>query len=443
MTDLPSGASPLNPPRILSGAHRRIFAGLVVILVCLGGFGGWAALAPLNGAAIAPGVVGADSRNKTLQHLEGGIIREILVTEGASVEAGQTLLRLDGTRARASLNLIQGQLRSQLALEARLIAERDGSEQIDFADPLLGGEAGEVVALRQAQQALFVARREEIKGQRAILNQRIAELGEEISGLEAQRIAADAQIRLIAEEISSVRPLVEKGLEKKPRLLQLQRSAKALEAERAETIGMAARARQSIGEAQLQIAQLQVSHLSEVVEELGEVQDKIFDLRQKLTAAADNLDRLNIRAPQPGTLVKLHYNTIGGVIPPGQPILEFLPTGDRLVIEARLQPDDIDLVQVGMAAEVRLNAFNQRRTPLLLGRVTYVSADRLEGRTPGDQPFYQARVEVDPQSLALLPGAKLMAGMSAEVIIETGERTAFEYFATPILSSMRRAFRES
>jgi HlyD family type I secretion membrane fusion protein len=439
----PRGVTPFTEIALAQSTRRRVRLGCWIIAAALGGGFVWAAATPLNGAAVAPGVVSADTSNKTVQHLEGGIIREILVTEGSQVAGGQPLIRLDNTQARASFQLVKGKLIADLALEARLLTERDGENRITFPDEL-SADRGEpaVVAAIKGQEAMFEARRKDIEGQTGILQQRIKQLQEEIIGLGAQQVATEQQLRLIQEEEDSTLQLVNKGLTPKPRLLALQRVQQELEGRRGDLVAQAAKARQNIGEAEMQIAQLSIDQKSSVVDDLRDVQSEIFDLRQRALVTADTLDRLTLRAPQPGTVIKLLYHTVGGVIQPGQPILEFLPSEDKLIVEARVRPEDIDGVQVGLPAEVRINAFNQRRTPLILGKVIYVSADRLTAERPNEPPYYQARIEVDPASLAGRPHPKLYAGMGAEVYIQTEARTALDYFLTPVTTTFDRAFRE-
>jgi HlyD family secretion protein/epimerase transport system membrane fusion protein len=440
----------LSPAQIHAGTWRRVRLGAGLLVLLFGAGGLWMATAPLNAAATASGIVSADSQNKTIQHLEGGIIKAILVDEGSKVETGQVLVQLDDTRANASLQLVMGQLWAALALDARLAAERDGAAAIAFAPELLAKQEDPAIAkIIKTQIQIFEARRDSIAGEAAILRQRISEYREEVAGLQAQAVAIERQIVLIHEEIHDISDLVEKGLSPKPRLLALQRSASQLDGQRGQAAAQIARARQNIGELMLQIEQLSAERLNEVVDGLREVEVQIADLQQNRLAAEDTMSRLAIRASQPGTVVRLLFHTVGGVVAPGTPVLEFVPRDDKLIIEARLKPEDIGFVQVGMPAEVRIHAYNQRRLPIILGKVTYVSADRLaEARSAdkadkaGEQAYYLTRVEVDPESLKDLPSAKLYPGMAADVVIETGERTALDYLLTPITTSLRKAFRE-
>jgi HlyD family type I secretion membrane fusion protein len=330
-----------------------------------------------------------------------------------------------------------------LALQARLLAERDGQKQIAFPDELLADRNDPAVfEAVKGQQSLFDARRNDIEGQSGILQQRVRQLQEEIAGLGAQQAATEKQLHTIREEEDITRSLVEKALAPKPHLLALERSQHELEGRRGDLIAQAAKARQNIGETEMQIAQLGIDQKSTVVDDLRDAEAEIFDLRQRALVAANTVERLTLRAPQRGTVVKLLYHTIGGVIQAGQPILEFLPSDDKLIVDARVRPEDIDGVRVGLPAEVRINAFNQRRTPLILGKVIYVSADRLTSDRPNEPPYYQARIEVDAASLAKRPQTKLYAGMGAEVYIRTEARTALDYFLTPVSTTFERAFRE-
>jgi HlyD family secretion protein len=436
----------LSPAQIDAGMWRRaaLGAGLLVLMFGAGGF--WMATAPLNAAANAPGMVSADSQNKTMQHLEGGIIKAILVEEGSKVEAGQLLVQLDDTRANANHNLVMGQLWAALALDARLKAERDGASAIAFAPELLAKQDDPTIAtIMQTEKQIFASRRDSLAGEAAILRQRIGQYTEEITGLQAQAVAIDHQLGFIRDETLDTTYLVGKGLAPKPKLLALQRTTSQLDGQRGQATAQIARSRQNISELALQIEQLSADRLNEVIDALREVAGQIADLQQNRLAAEDTMERLAIRAPQPGTVVKLLFHTVGGVVSPGAPVLEFVPRDDKLIVEARLKPEDIGFVHVGMPAEVRIHAYNQRRLPLVLGKVTYVSPDRLMEKSSekaGEQAYYLTRVEVDPESVAALPGAKLYPGMATDVVIETGERTALDYLLTPLTTTLRNSFRE-
>jgi HlyD family type I secretion membrane fusion protein len=419
-----------------------VLGGLLIVLVFFLGFGGWAALAPLSSAAVAPGAVKVEGNRKTVQHLEGGIIAELHVHEGDMVEAGQLLIRLDRTQATAHHEALLHQYRSLQAAQARLIAERDGGGHINFGDELLSQRGDPRVAeILTDQESIFETRRRSYEGQIGILQQRIEQLGSQIKGLEAQVASEDQQLALIAEEATDVGSLVEKGLERKSRLLALKRQAALLEGSRGEHQAEIARAEQTIGETKLQMLSLADRQAAEVADQLKDVQVQLTETDENLRAALDVLRRSDITAPIAGTVVGLRFFSVRGVIDPGAPILDIVPQSDRLIVEARVSPLDIDVVHAGLPAQVRLTAFKQRRTPTLAGRVIQISADRLAGEQPGSA-FYKAEVEIDPAELARLEGASLYPGMPADVLIQTGQRTFTDYLLRPILDSFAHAFRE-
>ena len=426
------------------GLAKPVLAGIAIIGLFLGGFGGWAALAPLESAAIAQGVVSVDSNRKTVQHLEGGIIKEILVRDGDVVTEGQLLIRLDDTQPRAALDLLLGRRYAAAALEARLNAERDHRDAVSFPEWLqaLDHDAAVDQAL-EGERRIFAARRDTMAGQVAVLNQRIAEFGEEIKGIEGEIVADDTQHDLILEEIAAVDALLKKGLERKPRLLALQRRAAEIEGERGTSRARIARVNQSIGEARLRISELAIARINEVVEQLREVQATLFDIAERINAARDVLGRTEIRATQAGTVVDLKVHTRGGVIAPGEALLDIVPGEDLLIIEARIDPKDIDVVRAGIDAQVRFTAFNQRHRAPAAARLTSISADLLTDEASG-QSYYLARVElVVEDAAAAAELAALHPGMQAEVMIVTGARSALDYLLEPLMLSLNRAFRES
>ena len=416
--------------------------GLAVVFLFFGVFGAWAALAPLQSAAIAPGVVSVDSSRKTVQHLEGGIVGEILVREGDEVEAGQVLIKLDEVQASATRELLRGRLITATSLQARLEAERRGKDGIDFPDWLAAetedATAREVMA---AQYSIFEARRESLRGQVAILEQRISQFDEEIGGLEGQIAAEDRQIRLIAEEVRDLQTLVEKGLARRPRLLELERQAAEIQGSRHQNQARLARVRQQIGEAKLRISELRTQRDNEIVEELREVQSELLDLTERMRAASDVLARTEIRAPISGTVVGLQVHTAGGVIAPRERLMDIVPSEDSLIVEARVNPVDIDVVRQGLLARVMFSAFSQRNQLPIDGIVNSVSADSLLDDRSGES-YYLARVALTGDVRAVLEDAELTPGMQADVIIVTGERTALQYLMKPLVQSFNRALRE-
>ncbi len=439
MLQLQSGAAS-DEPAVPVGVRAPVLLGFATIFLFFGGFMGWAAVAPLDSASIAPGVVKVESDRKTVQHLEGGIVREINAREGDRVRAGEVLIRLDDTQPRASLDLLHVRMMAAIALDARLVAERDGRNIVTRPIRLRNGPddatAREII---DAQIRIFDARRETMSDQIAILGQRIAQFAEEINGLNGQIGAEERQIALLDQEIKSMAELVAKGVAPRPPYLELQRRLAELEGMRSQNLARIAQVGQSIGETRLQIAGLRTARTDEVVQQLRDTQAEQFDLAERIRSAQDILRRTEIRAPIDGKIVALKVHTPGGVIGPGEPLLDLVPSDDRLVIDARVDPRDIDVVHAGLRALVRLTAFNQRNLPPLEGIVTSVSADRLTDERTG-QAYYLVRVEPD-EILVQAQGA-IQPGMQAEVMIVTGARTALESFLNPISRSLNRAFRE-
>jgi HlyD family type I secretion membrane fusion protein len=438
---LPAPAAlPAAPPRPPVG--RFIAAGLLVVALLFGGFGGWASLAPLASAAIAMGTVRAESSRKTVQHLEGGIIAELLVREGDRVAAGQPLIRLDATAAQSRYEAIRHERDLALASQARLRAEQARAARLVFPEALEARRhEPRIATLLANQEQIFATRRQSYEGQREILTKRIEQLRAQIEGFRAQIAAAERQLGLIDKEQRTVADLVAKGLERQPRLLDLQRRGAALEGAKAESAAEIARAEQAIGETELRILALDDEQSEKVAGELEKVQASLARLEEELTAAADVLRRRVITAPLAGTVVNLHFVTPGGVISPGTPILDIVPAEDRLLIEAQVNPLDIDVVRPGLLTEVRLTAYKQRLTPVLDGRLVQVSADRFVDERTG-VAYYKALVEVPASELARAGDVALYPGMPTEVMIKTGERTFLDYLLQPIRDSFARAFTE-
>lgn len=436
----PGQGTPEGPSR--PQVVASVLVGYAVIAVFFGIFGGWAVQARLDSAAIAPGVVVVDTKRKTLQHLEGGIVGEILVRDGDRVHAGQVLIRLDETRPRATLELLRGRYMGAQALEARLIAERDHREEIVFPESLLGQRDDPRLAeVIDGQINIFETRQQSLSGQTAVLRQRMARYREEIHGLEGVIAAEETQLRLIDQEITIVKKLLEKGLARKPRLFGLQRRQAEINGKRSRNQASIASVNQSIAETRLRITELDTVRINEVVQELRDAQTQLFDLVEEIRTAEDVLRRTTILAPLDGVVVDLKVFTSGGVITPGEPLLDVVPSADRLVVEAQIDPDDIDVVRVGLPARVQFSAFNRRHLVPIKGVVTSVSADRLVDERSG-LPYYLARIELANDLPEALDGTSLYPGMQAEVMIVTGKRTVLDILVQPIAQSFNRAFRE-
>ncbi|MBO6783234.1 MAG: HlyD family type I secretion periplasmic adaptor subunit [Alphaproteobacteria bacterium] len=424
------------------GNRRVIFVGTVIILLFFGLFGAWALFAPIDSAAIASGSVSVENNRRIVQHLEGGIVEEILVRNGDVVTQGQVLLRLAGTQPLAQLELVRGQRIAALARAARLRAERDGRDTVTFPKELTArGDDPRVQETMLGQIGIFDARRAAIEGQRQILKQRVAQFEEEIVGLQAQIRSADEQLVLIRDELSGLQTLFDKGLVPKSRLLALQRREAEIEGERGQNRAAIARARQNIAEAEIRILEVRTEQVNEVVAELREVETQLLDLQERLRAAEDVQQRTDVISPSDGVVVDMQVHTPGAVIQPGQRVLDVVPGDAKLVIEARVLPTDVDVVRAGLGAQVRLVAFNQRITPTVEGTVSWISADRLTDEATGEA-YYQAQVELNDPNDPKLQGLQLLPGMPAEVLIRTGERTLVQYLVSPVQQSFTRSLRE-
>ncbi len=419
-----------------------IRAGGIIIGIFFGLLGGWASLAPLESAAIAPGVVSVDTNRKTIQHLEGGIVKTIHVRDGDVVKKDQVLITLDRTKAEATLDLVRGRRLAAMALEARLVAERDGASDIAFpAEFLAALEQPRVAEAVNGQRKIFHTRREALNRQIDVLNQRSRQSDEEIRGLKGEIAAEDRQLELLAGEIKDTTFLLKQGLARKPRLLELQRREAEIQGMRARNVAAIARAQQMITEAELKVAELRTAILNEVAQSLRDAQNELFDLSEQTRAAEDVLRRIEITAPEAGTVVGLQIHTSGGVIPPGGKVMDIVPIGDKLIVDARVDPGDIDVVRPGLEARVHLTAFQQRNFEPLKGRVDSVSADRLVDEKTG-VPYFRARIVITDDPVRVMKASPLYPGMQADVLIVTGSRTLMRYFLDPLFQSFNRAFRE-
>ncbi|MCR9257299.1 MAG: HlyD family type I secretion periplasmic adaptor subunit [Alphaproteobacteria bacterium] len=438
------GPAPTQPPLAPVPINPRgpVIGGFVVLLLALGGFGIWAALTDLSSAAIAIGNVAVEGNRKTVQHLEGGIIDEILAQEGARVEAGDILIRLDATRARADLGVVESRYIAALVRLARLEAESVAAEQVDLPAQILDlTDRPQVIDLIDRELDLFEARRSALAGQIEILEQRLGQLSEQRQGLLAERAARVEQIRLIQEELVGLRELNEKGFAPKTRVLALERAAAELQGELGSFESQIATIDERRGETRLQVIQLRNDVQEQVATNLREVQDQVFDLEERLVALRDIVRRTEVVAPQTGTVLGLKVFTQGAVIRPGDPLLDIVPDDQPLVIQAQIEPQDADVVFPGLQAEVRFSALNQRTTPIVFGEVKRISADAFTDQNTG-RSFYRAKVEVRESEMAKLAEFTLTPGMPAEVIIKTGNRTALDYFVKPLTDRLVRAFRE-
>ncbi len=429
------GAAPQPGP----GLGRLVLSGLAVVAAMVAGLTAWSVLAPLQSAAVAPGSVSVEFNRKTIKHLEGGIVRRILVAEGEKVSAGQILIELDATQARAQLALLRGRRAAAGARYARLKAERTGAKRIGYPDWLERGRADSRIAdIIARQTGIFTARRAAMASQTAILTKRISQLDEEITGLGGQIASARSGLAILGQEITIVEDLLTKGLARRPRLLELRRMAAERQGELSKTISAVARAGQRIGETRLQINDLRAVRNSEITQEMREVQTELLELGERLRVAEDVLQRSRITAPLDGTVVGLQVHTVGGVVGPAEPLVHIVPSNEKLIVEAQVDPIDIDVVRAGLTARVDLTPFNARHSASIAGTVVSVSADSLVDENTG-RSYYLARIELDETAT---PGVSLRPGMPAQVMILTGRQTIMQYLIKPITQSFNVAFRE-
>ncbi|WP_262966377.1 HlyD family type I secretion periplasmic adaptor subunit [Methylobacter psychrophilus] len=415
--------------------------GVVILIATFGILGTWGYLAPIDSAALAPGYVTVKSHRKTVQHLDGGIVSELMAKDGDVVKSGDVLLILDGTEVKAQLEIIRGQHITLSAQIARLIAERDQQNQINFPDELRDLSDPHIAQATHGESQLFNARKSALQGEISVLNQRISQLGSKIKGLQGQRSSKEALMISYGDEVHDLKELLAEGFADKQRLRDIERNHAQVTGEVAALSSEIAGNEIQIGETKLQILQLQKKFQEEVAIKLGEVQAELYDVAQRLVATRDKVARTVIIAPADGRVLGLSVHNVGGVISPGKPILDIVPQQEELIIDAQVSPMDIDRVRAGLVAEVRFSAFKQALTPKMQGKVINLSADRLTDEKT-EQPYYLAQIELTPDSFQKLGELELLPGMPAEVLINTGERTVFEYLMQPITNAFARAFIE-
>jgi HlyD family type I secretion membrane fusion protein len=409
-------------------------AGLLVIVGGLAAIGVWAFVAPLSGAVIAPGFVKVDLNRKVVQHQEGGIVRAIRVRDGDRVSQGQELVLLDDVRIDAQLDLLRTQLDAERAKVARLEAERTLAPKPVFPKDLLKQE------FLTREEALFRARREALDSQIAVLRKQIRETVEEANALAEQIAAEERALKLQKDELAANERLLEQGYVQKTRLLTLQRAVAEYEARHSERRAELSKSRQRASELEFRILAMRNTYVQTATDELKESTAKTFDLEDRIRPSRDASERQKIAAPIAGEVVGLRVFTAGSVIGPREVLMEIVPHEKRLIVEARIRPEDINHVRPGSEADIRLTAYQSRTTPLVPGSVTYVSGDRLVDQQSG-APYYIVHIDVPEQALGAA-NLRLQAGMPAEVFIRTDTRTALDYLLAPVTSYLRRAMRE-
>lgn len=420
-------------------APRRI--GMTIAFLVFGVFGIWAVFAPLGESAHAVGRISVSSYNKVVQHLEGGIVKDLQVQNGDTVKAGDVLLTLDSTQSQAQLEIYSGQLLALSAKEARLIAERDNLDTIAYPELLTKSTAPQAKVEMASQDQQFRVRKAAQEGAIAVLEQRVGQLESRIQGLEAMRESKTMLANSYGEELSDVQTLLDRGFENKQRLRELERSHAVTNGEAADLAAQIASTEIQIGETKLQILQLQNEFQTQVVDELATTQTALNDTSERVTALTDIVARTFVRATADGVVTGLQFHTVGGVVAPGTEIAQIVPQAEDLIIEAQVAVTDIDRVEAGQEATIRLSAFSSKSVPTLYGTVLGLSADAMIDEATR-QSYYQARVAINPESLEDLEGLELVPGMPAEVFIATGSRTFLQYLLKPLSISIARSFNE-
>lgn len=424
---------------VFSVRSRLIFALLVVSVLILAG-GGWVGTARISGAIIASGEVVVEKHVKKVQHLNGGIVAKINVVDGSVVQAGDILLRLDDTTDRAELGVVQSQIIDLVGRKARLFAQRDGLPAIEF--PLDFDAMGPgAVRVRHGEVRLFERNREAIESTKEQLRLRIKQQQEEIRALASQRDANQDELVVIRQDLGTVQGLFDKGLVQVSRLYTLEREAIRIEGQNGSIKAQSARARSQTSEIKLQIIAVDQRTKREAQREIREIEGKIAELIERKIAISDRLSRVELRAPVTGVVHEMAVHTVGGVVIAAEPVMLIVPGNDKLTIEARVLPNDIDQVALSQVVRVRLSAFNQRNTSELQGTVVQVAADVTEDDRSG-QHYYLVRVEINKESLEEIVDWKLVPGMPVEVFMTTDDRTVLSYLSKPITDQFVRSFRD-
>ncbi|MEX2490605.1 MAG: HlyD family type I secretion periplasmic adaptor subunit [Nitrospirales bacterium] len=428
---------------IVRSLNRHLVAGLVMILILVGGVGGWAAVEEISGAVIASGLIVVETKAKRVQHQEGGIVKEILVRDGDVVQAGDLILKLDDTVVTANLAMVTSELGELAAQEVRLTAERDGHALMRYPSDLLerGKREPAVASSLSDQRALRQTRRSTLQGKKAQLEEQISQIQDQIRGLGVQRVAKTESIGLTNERLEALAPLVPQGLVMAGEITALKRDRAELLGDRGELESKMAQAHETISERRLQILQLGEEFRSGVLEDLQAVRARISQLQEERIAALDKLRRVEIRAPRTGYIHQLNVHTLGGVVGSGETLMLIVPQEDVLIVEAQVFPTDVDQVQPGQEAIIRLPAFNQRTTPELTALVSTISADLSRDEVTGST-FYLVRLIMSEGELIKLEEKKLVPGMPVEAFIQTGERTVLSYLVKPIKDHIVHAFKE-
>ena len=430
----------------LTSVRRYVLAGIATLVLLFGGIGGWAATTDLAGAVMAAGTVVVAGNVKKIQHPTGGVVGEIYVKNGDRVKSGDLLVRLDETMTRANLQVITKQLDELIGRQARLRAERDDATTIEFPQELLKRSVEPSVAqILTGEKKLFESRVNSRNSQKGQLGERILALDEEIGGLKSQAESKGLEIELIGKELTGLEILEAKQLVTTTKLMSLRREGARLKGERSQMLASAASSKGKIAEIQVQRLGIDHDAKSEVLKELRESEGKIAELSERRTAADDQLRRVELHSPVDGVVHQMSVFTVGGVVNTAEPLMLIVPEGDKLVIEAKIAPQDIDQARAHEDAIIRFPAFNQRTTPHVSGRIINIAADLTHDQPQqqqGNPAYYQARIEILDDEMSKLAGLKLVPGMPAEVQIRTTSRTAITYLLKPLQDQFAKAFKE-
>ncbi|MFC0410958.1 HlyD family type I secretion periplasmic adaptor subunit, partial [Roseomonas elaeocarpi] len=416
-----------------------LLVGLFSLALFAGALGSWSALAPLSEAAVAPGLIKAEGSRRAVQHLEGGIVREILARDGDTVHAGQVLMRLDDAQSGASYEALRATRWALLAQSARLASELAEATTVAYPAELTQADDPRAREAMTGQSILFSSRQASLTSQLQMLGSRIEQYDAAITSARAQLQSQKRQLDLLRREESDVRALVAQGLERMPRLLGLQRQIASAEGNVQDVAGQIERSEAQISETRNQLRNVRDQRLQEVSTDAREVNTKLSDTTERLRAAEDVATRREIIAPADGVVLNSKFFNPGAVVRAGDTVLEIVPAHDRLVAEVHVSPTDIDNVHEGLEAEVRLPAFKQRLVPLLHGHVTFVGGDINEDPQRGLQ-YYRAQIAIDPDQLKALDNVALRPGMPVDTQIKTGERSFARYMIQPLLDSFHKAF---
>jgi HlyD family type I secretion membrane fusion protein len=415
--------------------------GLYTILIAFGGVGVWTATAPLHGAIVVGGLVKVATNRKTIQHNEGGIVKSILVRDGDLVERGQTLIQLEDAGVVAQYGIVRGALDAEISRQARLTAEATMAEDIRFPAELLNrADDPDVIEMQARDRALFKTRRHALLEQQRLLRQQIGEIRNEIVALTDQKKAENDALEFADQELESYEALQGKNYVAEVRVLAQKRLVSEYQSRREERNAEASRAAQRIKDMELRISALSDEYAGRAAEELKENSARILELRERLQPSEDALRRQAIAAPVAGRVIGLRVHTEGATIGPRDPLMDIVPGGEEVLIEAQAPLDAIKQLHIGQFSEIRFSAMPYRTTPMVVGKVTYISPDVLTDKD--GIPFYQVHVKPDPQSLADARVTSLDPGMAAEIYIQTTARTALDYLLRPVSDSVRRSFRE-